>query len=178
MYEYLDKRYALALYEVAEKKGKVEEYLQEGKEIIELIKNNEDISKILKHPQISTSKKKKVFIEIFKGKINDDLLGFILLLIEKDRILYMEEKFKEMEKIYLEKQNILIAKVKTVIPLNEDQRKKLIAKLEKKYNKTIILKEKIDKALIGGVYIRIGDDVIDGSIRSKFHEIKKAVLNK
>jgi F-type H+-transporting ATPase subunit delta len=65
MYEYLDKRYALALYEVAEKKGKVEEYLQEGKEIIELIKNNEDISKILKHPQISTSKKKKVFIEIF-----------------------------------------------------------------------------------------------------------------
>lgn len=178
MYEYLDRRYALALYEVAEKKGKVEEYLQEGREIIELIKNNQEISKILKHPQISTSKKKKIFIEIFKGKINEELLIFILLLIEKDRILYMEEKFREMEKIHLEKQNILVANVKTVIPLNENQRKKLIKKLEKKYNKTIILKEKIDKALIAGVYVRVGDDVIDGSIKSKFEEIKKAVLNK
>lgn len=178
MYEYLDRRYALALYEVAERKGKVEEYLQEGREIIELIKNNQEISKILKHPQISTSKKKKIFIEIFKGKINDELLSFILLLIEKDRILYMEEKFREMEKIHLEKQNILVANVETVIVLNENQRKKLIEKLEKKYNKTIILKEKIDKALIGGVYVRVGDDVIDGSIRSKFEEIKKAVLNK
>lgn len=178
MYEYLDRRYALALYEVAERKGKVEEYLQEAREIIELIKNNQEISKILKHPQISTSKKKKIFIEIFKGKINEELLSFILLLIEKDRIVYMEEKFREMEKIHLEKQNILVANVKTAISLNENQRKKLIEKLEKKYNKTIILKEKIDKALIGGVYIRVGDDVIDGSIKSKFEEIKKAVLNK
>lgn len=178
MYEYLDRRYALALYEVAERRGKVEEYLQEGREIIELIKNNQEISKILKHPEISTSKKKKIFIEIFKGKINEELLSFILLLIEKDRILHMEEKFREMEKIHLEKQNILVANVKTVVPLNDNQRKKIVEKLEKKYNKRIILKEKIDKALIGGVYVRVGDDVIDGSIKSKFEEIKKVVLNK
>ncbi|MCY6369818.1 F0F1 ATP synthase subunit delta [Clostridium ganghwense] len=177
MYEYLDKRYALALYEVAEGKGKVEEYLEEGKEIIELIKNNEEINKIIKHPEISTSKKKKIFEEIFKGKIYDDLLSFILLLIEKDRILYMEEKFKEMETIHLKKQNILVANVKTVISLNENERKEMIEKLEVKYNKTIILKEEIDKTLIGGVYIRVGDDVIDGSIKSKFEEIKKSVLS-
>lgn len=178
MYEYLDRRYALALYEVAKEKGKVDEYIQEGKEIVELLEGNEEIQKIIKHPEISTSRKKELFIEIFKGKIYDDLLSFILLLIEKDRILYMKQKIKEMEKIHLQYENKVVAHVKTVIPLNEQERKDLTIKLENKYNKVIILKEEIDKELIGGMYVRVGDDVIDGSIKSKFEEIKNLVISR
>ncbi|WMJ79672.1 F0F1 ATP synthase subunit delta [Clostridium sp. MB40-C1] len=177
MYEYLDRRYALALYEVAKEKDKVEEYIQEGKEIIELLEGNEEIQKIIRHPEISTSRKKELFTEIFKDKIYDDLLSFMLLLIEKDRILYMKEKIKQMEKIHLQNGNKLVAHVKTVIPLNAEEKKELIKKLENKYRKTIILKEEIDKNLIGGVYVRVGDDVIDGSIRSKFEEINELVLS-
>ncbi|MGY0374365.1 F0F1 ATP synthase subunit delta [Clostridium sp. JNZ J1-5] len=176
MYEYLDRRYALAIYQVAEKKGKVEEYMQELSEIVDLIKTNEELSRVVKHPQITTSKKKKIFEEVFKGKIDDDLLSFLLLLIQKDRILYLEEKLKEMKKIHLEKQNIKEATVKTVIPLNEEERSALIKKLENKYKKNILLKEEIDKNLIGGIYIRVGDDVIDGTIKAKFDEIKKRVI--
>ncbi|MCY6958784.1 F0F1 ATP synthase subunit delta [Clostridium brassicae] len=178
MYEYLDRRYALALYEVAKEKDKVDEYIQEGKEIVELLEGNEEIQKIIKHPEISTSRKKELFIEIFKGKIYDDLLSFILLLIEKDRILYMKQKIKEMEKIHLQYENKVVAHVKTVIPLNEQERKDLTIKLENKYNKVIILKEEIDKELIGGMYVRVGDDVIDGSIKSKFEEIKNLVISR
>lgn len=176
MYEYLDRRYALAIYQVAEKNGKVEEYMQELREIVDLIKTNEELSKVVKHPQITTSKKKKIFEEVFKGKIDDDLLSFLLLLIQKDRILYLEEKLKEMEKIHLEKQNIKVATIKTVIPLNEEEKSALIKKLENKYKKSILLKEEIDKGLIGGIYIRVGDDVIDGTIKAKFDEIKKIVM--
>ncbi|MEA4825873.1 MAG: F0F1 ATP synthase subunit delta [Clostridium sp.] len=176
MYEYLDRRYALAIYQVAEKNGKVEEYMQELREIVDLIKTNEELSRVVKHPQITTSKKKKIFEEVFKGKIDDDLLSFLLLLIQKDRILYLEEKLKEMEKIHLEKQNIKEATIKTVIPLNEEERSALIKKLENKYKKNILLKEEIDKNLIGGIYIRVGDDVIDGTIKAKFDEIKKRVM--
>ena len=74
MYEYLDKRYALALYEVAEEKGKVEEYLNDLREICDLIDNNKDFYEVIKHPQISTRKKKQTFINIFKGKIDEELL--------------------------------------------------------------------------------------------------------
>ena len=52
MYEYLDRRYALALYEVAEQKGKVDEYLGDLREICELIENNKDFFEVIKHPQI------------------------------------------------------------------------------------------------------------------------------
>ena len=51
MYEYLDRRYALALYNVAEEKGKVEEYLSNLREIVELIDNNEEFQQIIKHPR-------------------------------------------------------------------------------------------------------------------------------
>ena len=71
MYEYLDRRYALALYEVAEKNGKVDEYLGDLREICELIDKDEEFQEVIKHPQISTKQKKRVFINIFKGKIDD-----------------------------------------------------------------------------------------------------------
>lgn len=178
MYEYLDRRYALALYNLGKEKNKVEKYIKEGNEIASIIKNNKELKELIDHPEISTWKKKEIFKEIFKGKIENDILNFMLLLIEKDRILYFGEKIKEMEKIHLQKQNILIANVKSVISLSEYEKKTLIKKLQGKYNKKIILKEKIDKDLIGGVYIRVGDDVIDGSIKSQIEGIKNAVLNK
>lgn len=82
-----------------------------------------------------------------------------------------------MEKIHLERQNILVANVKSVIPLNEDEKSTLIEKLKKMYGKNIILKEKIDKSIIGGLYIRVGDDVIDGTIKAKFEEIRRRVIH-
>ena len=176
MYEYLDKRYALALYTVAEEKGRVEEYLNDLREIVSLMKNDAEFLKVIKHPQISTSRKKKMFINIFKGRIDEDLLSFLLILIEKDRILFTEEKLKEMEKINLERHNILSVEVKTVIPLHESERENLRTKLQKIYDKKIIFEEKLDKSIIGGVYIRVGDDVIDGTIKNDLEEMKKIMF--
>lgn len=175
MYEYLDRRYALALYEVAEKQGKIEKFRKDYKKVVDVIYGNEELVQLIKHPQISTSKKKKIFIKIFKGKIDEELLSFLLILIEKGRILYLKEKQKELEKIYFEKHNMLLAHIKTVIPLEEEQREELKEKLQNKYNKKVILKEEIDKSLIGGVYVRVGDDVIDGTIKSKLKEMKDII---
>lgn len=176
MYEHLDKRYALALYTVAEGKGKVEEYLNDLREIVLLMKNDAEFLKVIKYPQISTSEKKKMFIRIFKGRIDEDLLSFLLILIEKDRILFTEQKLKEMEKIHLERNNTLLVEVKTVIPLKDSEREDLRIKLYNMYDKKIILDEKLDKNIIGGVYIRVGDDVIDGTIKIKLEEMKKLML--
>ena len=75
---------------------------------------------VIKHPQIGTKNKKKTFINIFKGKIDEELLSFLLILIEKDRILFLKEKLNEMEKIHLEKINALQGIVKTTVPLTEE----------------------------------------------------------
>lgn len=176
MYEYLDRRYALALYEVAEQKGKVQQYLQDLREICSLIDTNKEFYEVIKHPQISTKKKKRTFINIFKGHIDEELLSFLLILIEKDRILYLKEKLREMEKIDLERKNTLNGIVKTTVPLSEEEFNNLIATLEKKYNKHITLEQVIDESILGGIYVRINNDVIDGTVKSKLEELKELML--
>ena len=178
MYEYLDRRYAMALYKVAEEKNKVDEYIEDLREICDLIDNNKDFYEVIKHPQISTKKKKQTFINIFKGKIDEDLLSFLLILIEKDRILFLREKLNEMEKIHLEKNNTLKAKVVTAVPMLENELQELKDKLEKKYNKKIIISTKVDKSVLGGVYVRVGNDVIDGTVKSKLEELKDLMLKR
>lgn len=176
MYEYLDRRYAKALYELAEKNNKVEEYIQDLKEIVSIINSNEELKKIIIHPEISIARKKEVFSNLFKEHIDPELLSFLMLLISKDRIVELEKKVIELEKIHLERQNKVLAEVKTVIPLTEEERTALIKKLEKKCDKTVILKEVIDPSIIGGVYVRIGNDVIDGTIKSKLDEMRELIL--
>lgn len=176
MYEYLDRRYALALYKVAEEKDKVEEYLEDLRKICDIIDNNKEFYEVIKYPQISTKQKKKIFNDVFKGKIDEELLSFLLILIEKGRILYLRQKLHQMEQIHLEKENKVVAEVKSVIGLTEDQTLKLKEKLEKKYNKTVIIKHEIDKSIIGGLYVRVGNDVIDGSVKSRLEDMRAIML--
>ena len=178
MYEFLDKRYALALYQVGEEKNKVEEYLRDLRNICDLIDNNQDFYQVIKHPQISTQKKKIAFTNIFKGKIDDELLSFLLILIEKDRILYLREKLNEMEKIHLEKNNTLSATVKTAVPMLDSEIAALKSKLEEKYNKNIIINPEVDRNILGGVYVRVGNDVIDNTVKSKLNEMKDIMLKR
>ncbi|MDU7253311.1 MAG: F0F1 ATP synthase subunit delta, partial [Clostridium sp.] len=78
----------------------------------------------------------------------------------------------------LEKNNMLLANVKTVIPLLKEEKEELIKKLGNKYNKKIILQEEIDKSIIGGVYVRVGDDVLDGTLSTRLKDIKKMMLKR
>lgn len=176
MYEFLYKRYALALYDVAEEKGKIEEYLKELRFVCKLINENQDFHEVIKHPQVNTAKKKEIFNNIFRGRIEEGLLSFLLILIEKDRILYINEKLNEMEKIYLDRKNTVKAVVTTAIPMLDEEKKALKEKLEKQYNKIIIMENIVDHEILGGVYVRVGNDVIDGTVKSKLMEMKDIIL--
>ncbi|MHC6181264.1 F0F1 ATP synthase subunit delta [Clostridium sp. JNZ X4-2] len=176
MYEYLDKRYALALYEIAEGKGKVKEYLEELQQVVDIIDKDTKFLEIIRHPEVSTFEKKRMFMEIFKNRVSEDILSFLLVLIEKGRISQLDGKLKEMKNIYLEKHDTVVAKVKTVIPLEDNERKDLTQKLEKKFNKKVLIEEEIDPSIIGGVYVDVDNEVIDGTVKSKLSEMKKIML--
>ena len=178
MYEFLDRRYALALYQVAEEKGKVDQFLAEFKNIVELVDNDSDFQMLIHHPSISTQNKKKLFENLFEGKIDVDVLSFLKVLLDKGRILEIGSMLKQMEIIYLEKHNTSIAEVKTVVPLLEEEKQQLVTNLQKKFNKTIILKEELDSSILGGIFVKIENEVIDGTVRYKIEEMKKIMLKR
>ncbi len=172
MYEFLDRRYALALYEMCKEAGNIETVLEELGEVVEEMDNNEGLIKIIRNPQINKHNKKRIFEELFKGKIEDELLSFLLLLIDKGRILYLREKYNQFRLVYLKNNNTVVAKIKSVIPLNHNERETIKSKLEKRYEKTVIIEEEIDKSLLGGMLISVGDETIDGTIKTKLMDLK------
>ena len=178
MYEYLDRRYALALYEIAEKNNKVDEYLHDLREICNIFDENNDFYQVIRHPKINTAKKKEIFTDLFKGKVDEELLSFMLVLIEKGRILQLRDKLNQMENIDLERRNMVRGVVKTAIPLLSEELEQLKVIFEKKYDKTILFNTEIDKSLLGGVYVKVGNDIIDGTVKSKIEEMKELMLKK
>lgn len=177
MYDFLDKRYAMALYEIAEQKDKIEEFLRDLHEICDVIDTNKDLLDLIKHPEVGIARKKDVFAKLFKGHIDDELLTFLYIVIEKGRILYLREKLNQLEAIYLESLNIIKGTITTAVALEPYQYDAIVEKLEKKYKKTVMLKPIIDKSIIGGVYININNQIIDGTLRAKYDEMRSIMLN-
>ena len=178
MYEFLDKRYAQALYDVALTKGKTEEYIEQVQFVVDLIHNNKELASVLKNPEISIRDKKHLFIDAFKGKLDEDVITFLLILIEKDRILFLDEKLVELKKIDLNSKNMKIAHVQTAVSLTEEEKEKLKEKLGEKYNATMVIDEIIDPEIIGGLIIKVGDDLIDASVRNDMNSLKNNLLEK
>lgn len=173
MYEFLDRRYAFALYKTCSEVGNVDLVLEELGEIVDELDANEGLRKIIKNPQINRYNKKRIFNDMFHGDIEEELLNFLLLLIDKGRILYLKEKYNQFRQIYLKRNNTVLAKIKSVVPLDENQKQSLIIKLEQKYNKTIIMEEEIEEWLIGGVLVTVGNEVIDGSIKGRLEKLQE-----
>ena len=117
-------------------------------------------------------KKKLVLNEIF-GKDNRDNLNILLYILDKGRINCIKYIVAEYLKIYYRKNRILDVRATFTKELTDEQKKKLIDKLSQKTGKEINLEIKIDKNILGGGVIRIGDKIIDGSIRRELDNWKR-----
>ena len=116
--------------------------------------------------------KKLVLNEIF-GKDNSDNLNILLYILDKGRINCIKYIVAEYLKIYYRKNRILDVRATFTKELTEEQKKKLIDKISQKTGKEINLEIKIDKNILGGGIIRIGDKIIDGSIRRELDNWKR-----
>ncbi|MGF6907776.1 ATP synthase F1 subunit delta [Fusobacterium sp. PH5-44] len=169
-------RYAKAIYEVAEEKGRVREIYEVLNNIMILYKKNLDFKNFITHPLIKTKEKTifvdKLFLEnnITKSTEDMEIVDYIL---DKNRISFIKNIVSEYLKIYYMKNRIL--KVVGIFSkeLTENQKKKLEENIKKKTGKEIELTVKIDPSIIGGGIIKIDDKVTDGSVRKDLEMMKK-----
>ena len=177
MAKLISKTYGDALFELAVEENKVDELLGEIEQLQEILKSNEEFGKLLTHPKIIKEEKLKVVTNVFKGRISDELLGFLTIVISKDRYQDIDEILEYFLTEVKKYKGIGVATVTTAMPLRDEQCKKIEQKLlDTTEYKSMEMHYKLDTTLIGGMVIRIGDRVVDSSISTKLNELQKELL--
>lgn len=166
------RRYAEAIYEIGNSNDKIQEIHSILNTLMELYQNNEEFKTFITHPLVDLDEKKKVLGNIFKG-VDEVISNIIFYILDKKRINNIKNIVAEYLKIYYEKNGILDVEATFATAPSEIQKEKLIANLMKKTGKRVKLVVKIDKSILGGGIIKIGDTVIDGSIRKELEAIRK-----
>lgn len=166
--------YGQALYELAIESGSAAEYLEEAQVVLDAVDGNSELSDFLNNPKISKTDKVKTMENIFGTRVRKDITGLIVLAVEKDRqselsgiLKYFIGKIKE----YL---RIGIVSVAAPMELTLAQKAAVEKRLlETTGFSTLEMTYSIDKSLIGGMVIRIGDRVVDTSIKAKLDKLTK-----
>lgn len=177
MAKLVSKTYGDALFELALEKNSVDDLYEETGAVKDIFVEHGDLVKLLNHPKIDKEDKIHVVENVFKGKISDDLMGFITIIVRKDRyndiieiLDYFVAKVKEYNKIG-------IAYVTTAVDMTDAQKKDVEKKLldTTSYEK-FEMNYSVDPELLGGIIIRIGDRVVDSSVKSKIDTLSKQLM--
>ncbi|MGL5716566.1 MAG: F0F1 ATP synthase subunit delta [Paraclostridium sp.] len=166
-------RYAEALFQVGEESNSTDKLYAELKAVVDIVKENKDFSNILKSPLISKEEKKTLITNVFGSKLNQNMINFLKILADKDRLALLANVEKDFKVLLNEKNNILEGVVITAVPMKEDEVKELQTNLSIKYNKTVVLENQIDESVLGGVLVRLGNEEIDGTVKTRLDKMKE-----
>lgn len=177
MAKLVSKVYGDALFEAAMEKDVMSEWYEEVQALRGIFAEHADLAQFLNHPQIMKEEKVKVTESVFKGRISEGLLGFLVLVIEKGRqndILPICDYFIDRVKEY---KKIGVVKVTSAVVLSDEQKKRVEKRLlETTKYVSLEVNYEVDESLLGGLVIRIGDRVVDSSIRTQLEELKRDLM--
>jgi len=97
---------------------------------------------------------------------------FLKIIIDKDRVSAIETVEKSYKVLLNEKNNIIEGIAITAVAMSQEEIKQLEAKLSSKYNKNVTLENKVDKSILGGVLVRLGNEEIDGTVKTRLAKMK------
>lgn len=170
-------RYSQALVEIAQE-GKLT-YEKIGSEL-NLIKNtlalSKDLDEFLNNPLISADDKKEILIKVFSTELDELIINFLKLLIDKNRFNVFGEIIEAYNKALDNINNISRIKVTSAVEMSKELQQKLKSKLENKLNKNVVLDLEINANIIAGLVIKIGDNIIDMSLKHKLEDLSKSIV--
>ena len=165
MAKLVSQTYGEALFELAMEQDKIDVFTEEIDVISEVLAKNPDFSKLMNHPKIDKENKLEIVDNVFLGRIDKELVGFLRLLITKGRYADLDSILQYFRNAVKEEKGIGVAYVKSAAALLETTK---YTAMEMHYS--------TDAAIIGGLVIRIGDHVVDSSIATKLNELKKQLM--
>lgn len=171
-------RYAKALFQLVVENNSLDDVYNDCLLLQKSIKENKDFNSFLHNPVIKAEKKNQILESIFSGKISEVTIAFLELIVKKGRENSLDDITGQFMNLYMDKKNILVAKLTTAHNISVESKKKIIGYLVKITGKEIELNQNIDKELIGGFVINYNDKIMDASIKKKLHQLNKQFIRK
>jgi F-type H+-transporting ATPase subunit delta len=165
--------YAAALYGLGTEAGRTARLEEELRRAWDVIKRTE-LYRALRHPLVSKDEKLNLVRETFTG-LDPYVRNLLLLVVQRSRVSYLGEILEEFQKMREEREGLVHAQVYSPYPLDglRDEIKKRLAELT---GRKVLVEERLDRSLIGGIKLTIGDLVIDGSVRAQLERLREELL--
>ena len=161
------KNYAGALAEIADDNIiSYDEIKNDLNTISVIIKNSPDLKSVLENITIATDVKNSIIDEVFKNQINEKLVNFLKILTNKNKFDEFDEIKSDFESIYNDVNNIKLVEVTSAVELTQEQKNRVTEKLQAKLNKQIKANWLLNSDIIGGLIIKIDDNVINSSLKN------------
>lgn len=177
MAKLVSETYGDALFGLGLEKGLVDSLMAEIGEMREILSENPDFSRLMNHPDIGRDDKLGILSKVFEGRLSDTLFGFIRVLVIKGRYGAIDDIFTYYTDKYKEYHRIGVAYVTSAVELTEGQREKIEKRLlETTGFARMEMHFSVNAKLIGGLVIRIGDRVVDSSIRSRLDGLQRQLM--
>jgi F-type H+-transporting ATPase subunit delta len=167
------KRYAKSLLDLSNEKGSLDAVANDMKLLASVCDANRELSALLASPIINSDKKLSILKKVFSGKMNQLSIAFFEIITKKGREAYLEAIAKEFNRQYKEMKGIQTAVITSAVGLDENLRSEVYNIIRKSADSEIELVEKVDKNLIGGFVLRMGDKQYDASVATELKRLTR-----
>ncbi|MBN6205837.1 F0F1 ATP synthase subunit delta [Ralstonia pickettii] len=169
------KRYADALFQLGLEKSMLEKYVEDLTVVREVFSTNKELNIFLLHPKVNGEQKKQLLTKSLNS-LHTDVVNTVKLLVERHRTTLIPSVVDAFIKNVNDAKGIEVATVYSVRELTEDEKQKLKVSFAKRLGKnTLKFESVIDPSLIGGIKIRVGNTIYDGTISGKLHRIERKI---
>ena len=167
--------YAEALFRVVKAEGELDQVEDELFRFGKLLEQNHELKQALSDQGIDKQQREKVLEELLADKVSPHTLGLLSFIVTQGRARQLPQILEHVSQLAADARQMVVAEVRSAIPLDEKQQEELAASLSKATNKKVTVKVIVDPAVLGGVVAKVGDTVIDGSIRRRLDQLKEQV---
>jgi F-type H+-transporting ATPase subunit delta len=169
------KRYAQALAQIAQERGAWEQWSRDLAAVDRLMQNR-TLSQYLRNPRIAGDDKVETLRQVAEDQLSPEAMNLLRLLIARGQSDLAREIVVWFERLADEARSVQRVQVTTAVPLGDAEREALRRRLAGHENRPVRLTEAVDPAIIGGVVLRIGDELIDSSLRTRLVAMRSALM--
>jgi F-type H+-transporting ATPase subunit delta len=170
----LARPYAAAVFKRAKESGSSGKW-SDSLAFLAIVLKDENIIAVVNNPKVSTERLEGLMLAICDGQVDKEGENFLKLLVQNRRLSLLPEIARIFEEFKAEDEGYIEVDVLTAYALSKESKLEFSSKLEKALHKKIHMNVSVDKSLIGGVLVRAGDRVIDGSIKGQLQQMHKAL---